>query len=199
MVKVENLLIASVAAILLFTVSETNGQKLAGKQRSTGSTSAATQKTSIKAAPLKPSSQTPANKITGWAVEVRSFTATVFHPYVGFNNTGLSVVILPVPAFAVNAFTSGTTCKFDISAKLLTEAQGIVGRLQPQKWNATYGDDFRRAFRVIITFHHSSGPSSVYETIWKATSDMPADLRQILILKDKVIEDNTNQCRNAMQ
>lgn len=188
--------------ILLGSIMNVKGQNKSGKSPKTQSTSTANiTNASGNTTPDKTTSKSKkSNKIVGWAVEVRSISST-FDAYVGFNSGGLTIVVLGMPMYnyAPNTLAGGTKCQFDINNKLFHKTQSVIARIQPQKWKIGYGDNATIALRVTITYHHQGDePSTVYETWWKGTKEMPDDLRQILQLKDKISDDNKAQCQKEI-
>jgi hypothetical protein len=196
--KITQIILVSILFTILGNL-EIQAQKVSSKSRSSTPT-ATPQKSNAQTSTQK---QLPPNtktsKITGWAVEFRSILAAM-DPYIGFNSTGFSIVMLPMPMnrYSPNLMTSGMRCEFDITNKLFREVEGVVARLQPQKWQTGYGENASIAIRVTITFHYKDDPSAVYETWWKGTNELPEDLRQILVIKDKVSADIKSQCQKEM-
>ncbi len=184
------------AAILCLNGSVIQGQTTHRKSKRAGSTAppnvAVAEVKSASSKKARPAAQT--DKKTGWAVEVRSISS-VFEPYVGFNSTGLAIVLRRLYSNSSYFPGAGKQCQFNMSEKLLREAQSLLARIQPQNWKQGYGDKSQIAFRVTLTVHKSVGPSAVYETWWKGATDYPDDLRQVFRLKDKVLAENFQQCK----
>jgi hypothetical protein len=198
--KIIQIILVIILVVTILGSFETQAQKVTSKSRSSGATPSATPNKSNTATNKQLPQNANSQKITGWAIEVRSISSA-FDNYVGFNSTRMSIVMLPIPMnrYSPNVATAGMQCQFDISDKLFRESQAVVARIQPQKWKTGYGDNATIALRVTITFHHKGDePSTVYETWWKGTREMPDDLRQILQLKDKVADDIKAQCQKEI-
>lgn len=147
-----------------------------------------------------PKTATQPKKIQGWAVKVIGFEGVRFE-YVTFNSAGvggyyrthwMGVTGYRRPPVIGSILSSTAICTFNLSEKLANETKSVMANLHPNNWKEVYGSNIR-FLRPFVTIFYTDGTSTVYQTTWKVSNEIPKDLSQLLDLRDKVFDQRT--CR----
>ena len=148
-----------------------------------------------KSKPTPPSkTATQPKKIQGWAVKVIGFEGLRIE-YVTFNSNGVGGYYR-TNQFGVTGYRRPPTislsmttiiCSFKLPEKLANETKSIIAGLRPQNWKEVYGNS-NRFLRPIVTTFYTDGTSTVYQTTWRVSNEIPKDLSQLFDLRDKVFD-----------